>query len=963
MALACVAFVLLAAAAFFATYRRRWRHSLLLQRLFIGGDVVLISFFYASTDYPQSLFFLFYCLPIFSATEYLTGGALLATLMAVLAAFAAVLVWLTVSGGGPAISPMFLRVLAGILPRAVFFFGVIITASYLSRFERLQMRSLLDLMRDMDELLGIDQVLSLAITEALKSTGAETGAVVFLDSSSPHGYRVLAPGGRFEEFGLQPVIELITGEMVRAGRIPRRRELRSAAGSLRPSLICVPLAAHGIVRGALLAASTSRYLGEEAEAFLHALAEHAASAVERIRLRDTIGEVGSVTTAGTTKLNSVIEAILHELSQMGFQLATVSLVDDYLGTIETVRGQNVPRGWIRRSRHSLAGTDIQADVVKSGKTEVIEGWDDRFDKAIYDIFEHWRYIRIFAPLVAGDTVVGTIEAGCNKELKPTVVSAQAVQGVTELGRVKGMEIAACRPHVVLERIARNAIDVMGADSASLHFYRGGELLRLAGAGRADQEFLHEFLPSAGGVGEQAMQSREPVTLDDSEELRRRNPRLYDRGVRAMAAFPLSIGEGMRGVLYLHFWKEGARFSPAHKELGKLFARQMEIALQNDMLLRQVSEEAQTAWALSDFHNVLFALASSQNPDPRAVLEQIARHVLHAFDADLVTLYQYFAEDKRFEAQSPVMAGSFTHPDAMAGKTNPDDIQWHLVETGRSQFITDVSPEEFLPEDGKDSAWRLKFFTREGIKSCAMAVLRAGVVGEVVGVMFINYRTPRRFGGEDRKAIQAAAASAAIAIQTARLHARATSGIARRFKDQLSALLDLIRLIVTNSSMDSLERLVEAILKTAQELTAAPAGDILWFDPSTQRLMPKAQYPEGPWSRPHSLDEGIVGMAARTRLSQLVPDVKLEKSYYEALPSTRSELAVPIIDGRELLGVINLEHPQPDAFKADDQTLTEILAAEAVLAFHSFQLLQDIRQQVQPLKALNEIAARIRAHHA
>jgi signal transduction histidine kinase len=76
--------------------------------------------------------------------------------------------------------------------------------------------------------------------------------------------------------------------------------------------------------------------------------------------------------------------------------------------------------------------------------------------------------------------------------------------------------------------------------------------------------------------------------------------------------------------------------------------------------------------------------------------------------------------------------------------------------------------------------------------------------------------------------------------------------------------------------------------------------------------------------------GIMGRTVRTRQAQLVPDVGADSDYSTGDPATRSELCVPIVAGGQVLGLINLESEQPDAFCAEQLDLlaaaTDIVAS-------------------------------------
>ncbi|WP_230383075.1 GAF domain-containing protein [Paracoccus shanxieyensis] len=64
--------------------------------------------------------------------------------------------------------------------------------------------------------------------------------------------------------------------------------------------------------------------------------------------------------------------------------------------------------------------------------------------------------------------------------------------------------------------------------------------------------------------------------------------------------------------------------------------------------------------------------------------------------------------------------------------------------------------------------------------------------------------------------------------------------------------------------------------------------------------------------------GVCGAAARTGQTQLVPDVDAFPGHIACASSTRSELVIPVFGpaGR-LLGVLDIDSNQPDAFTQDD----------------------------------------------
>lgn len=141
---------------------------------------------------------------------------------------------------------------------------------------------------------------------------------------------------------------------------------------------------------------------------------HYERVVQELRALQQIGEK----TLRRSNLDEVLDSILEEtVNTLGFEFATISLVDEDQRVIRTVKGIHVPGEWAAMAIHSLDGNDIQADIVRTGKTEVIEGWDERFDRRIWQKFGHKHAIRVFAPITVykhdsdQKRVIGTIEAG------------------------------------------------------------------------------------------------------------------------------------------------------------------------------------------------------------------------------------------------------------------------------------------------------------------------------------------------------------------------------------------------------------------------------------------------------------------------------------------------------------------------------------------------------------------------
>ena len=89
---------------------------------------------------------------------------------------------------------------------------------------------------------------------------------------------------------------------------------------------------------------------------------------------------------------------------------------------------------------------------------------------------------------------------------------------------------------------------------------------------------------------------------------------------------------------------------------------------------------------------------------------------------------------------------------------------------------------------------------------------------------------------------------------------------------------------------------------------------------------------GPYQGTHGclrieLSRGVCGAAARTKQTQLVPDVEAFPGHIACASSTRSEIVVPILarDGR-VIAVLDVDSNDPAAFGPVDQEHLESLCA-------------------------------------
>ncbi|MCL4817641.1 MAG: GAF domain-containing protein [Vicinamibacteria bacterium] len=101
-------------------------------------------------------------------------------------------------------------------------------------------------------------------------------------------------------------------------------------------------------------------------------------------------------------------------------------------------------------------------------------------------------------------------------------------------------------------------------------------------------------------------------------------------------------------------------------------------------------------------------------------------------------------------------------------------------------------------------------------------------------------------------------------------------------------------------------------------------------------------------------QGIVGAAAAARETVFVADVTRDPRYVSLFPGVKAELAIPLVSGERLIGVLNVEGPDAAAFTEQARTLLQVLATHLAIAIENATLHGETRWYAGLLATLYEI---------
>ncbi|MEP6633990.1 MAG: GAF domain-containing protein, partial [Luteimonas sp.] len=210
-------------------------------------------------------------------------------------------------------------------------------------------------------------------------------------------------------------------------------------------------------------------------------------------------------------------------------------------------------------------------------------------------------------------------------------------------------------------------------------------------------------------------------------------------------------------------------------------------------------------------------------------------------------------------------------------------------------------------------------------------------GKLIGVFGIGASPPRVLDGDDEGLLDLFARHAAIAIDNAQRYAEE-----QRRASRFALIAQVAAIVASGPDLDSLlQRAADAIHETLEY----PNVDIPLIDPDDGGTL-VVRVRGGAYKRliqglaRLSISQGVLGAAVRERRMQLVNDVSRDPRYVKPPGVKRplAELAIPILHGDSVLGVLNIEGDC--AFDELDCVSLGIVAEYLAVAIVNVRLFED-----------------------
>ncbi|MGD2147942.1 MAG: GAF domain-containing protein, partial [Anaerolineae bacterium] len=390
-------------------------------------------------------------------------------------------------------------------------------------------------------------------------------------------------------------------------------------------------------------------------------------------------------------------------------------------------------------------------------------------------------------------------------------------------------------------------------------------------------------------------------------------------IRNTAAVPLRIKDEVVGTLVLVDKQAGnVDFDQSDLNLLQAFANQAATAIENARLFEAEQRRAEQFRVISEVGRRTTSILSIDE-----LLNQIIRLIYDAFEYDIVEIGLVEGDELVFKAgldrgsESPV--GGYR---LLVGE---EGITGHVAATGRSLVVPDVRQDD-----------RFMRFTPMGAQTGSEVAVPIKTKEKTVGVLNVQSLELDAFDKSDLAVLQALADQAAIAIENARLFEAE-----QRRAEQFRVISEVGRRI---TSIISIESVLEQVVELIQDAFAYDhvgiamiEGGVARYRVGAGKLWEAGDFDFSPASLKTG-EEGVTGWVAGTGEPMLVPDVREEPNYvWMRGSSTVSELAVPMKLKGEVVGVLDAQSDQLDAFDESDLIVLQALADQAAIAVENARL--------------------------
>ena len=690
---------------------------------------------------------------------------------------------------------------------------------------------------------------------------------------------------------------------------------------------------------------------------------------QRVRVMTALDET-SLEIHSQHDLSSLLNAIVRRAASLiGAPMGGVYLVRPEDQTLEFVVSYNMPRDYT--GARLRLGEGLSGRVAQTGAPMMIADYDHWEGRS--PVFADTSVQRVLgAPLKIKGSVIGVINVADDRPTGSfseddvrlmTLFADQAAIAITNarlleseqrraeqlvtISRVAQAVSASLDAQAVYQAVYRHVSTLISCDSFILSLFdEEAQTIRAVFSIQDDRiEDVSQFpalplRPPGEGTQSEVIRTGRGLIVSDLAERLKGQPvyHIGSEGPYTQAAIyaPLKAGGRTIGVMQAQSYRLDA-YRPEDLTLLEAIGGHAAAALVNARLYEETRAYAEQFALLYDA-----GLALNRVLDPRAQLETLLEITMKALHAERAEFFRYDPEPGEMQFELGVGYASSALDQLRPLRFRVTEKRGIVGQVGRDRvplYMPDVSPEpDWITIDPE-------------IRSGLWVPIEHEV--QLRGVLGVLSTRPHAFTAQDQQLLMLFATQAGTALQNAQLFQAERTG-----RHWLQTLYRVGQTI--NSTLDT-HAILDQLIHEAMLVTHATHGsalvantDLGCFERRALRGYSPEQV-ERERSNPLSLDRGANGRVYRTGQVVYLSDAPSDPGYFPLIPETRSELVVPIMRSGHVLGNLDLQSPERDAFGDVDIQFLKALTDQVAIALENARLFEETRRRLDEMAAMSSIA--------
>ena len=242
-----------------------------------------------------------------------------------------------------------------------------------------------------------------------------------------------------------------------------------------------------------------------------------------------------------------------------------------------------------------------------------------------------------------------------------------------------------------------------------------------------------------------------------------------------------------------------------------------------------------------------------------------------------------------------------------------------------------------------------------------AAIPISIGKQVLGVLDVQHNVIDGLKQEDVDSLQSIANQVAVALQ----NVQSTEIMTKRAME----LQTVAAISTAAATISDLDKMLHSVVHLTQRQFSLYHCHVFIYNENTAAVeIAACSWKEGDPHEgtddiaviPIAQEQSLVARAFRTRQAVIVNDVHVEPGWLPnpLLPDTQSEMAVPLVIGDQVLGVLDVQSEHLHAFTEEDASIQTTLASQVAIAVNNARSFSQSQRQAERETSVNLISQKI-----